>query len=583
MRTFVFFGAPLLLLFLASMLTAATPAVEGYSDSKTLIGKARELAKSDRVAYTSLARTLGGREVGLLTIGTGEVDKKPALLVIGGIDPARPVDSEVVLRVAQRLVMGAEGDAEVRGLVDRVTFYCIVQAAPDGAEAFFEAPLRQRDVNARPIDDDTDGQADEDGPDDLDGDGLITVMRVEDAEGRYTVHPNDDRVMIEADGQKGQRGRYRLYAEGKDNDGDGELNEDPPGGVAFDRNFTFDYPYFQSGAGPHQVSETETRAIADFAFDHANIVLVWTLSGRDNLLHKWKPDESAEKNKIKTRLLAKDAPYFDRIASDYEKIHGKDKPPEIPAGGGSVIEWAYFHYGRWSVATRPWSIPKLEKEGAKPEEHEDPGTSEESDEKKEDDSAKDREKEGRGIDDLSALAWFEQEGVDGFVDWEPHEHPDLEGRKVEIGGFKPFLKDNPPAKLIDEVAGVQYEFLLKLGGMFPRVRITSLQAESLGTDVWRITAAIVNEGVLPTETEMGRITRDPQLLQAELMSPEAVSLVTGHARRAIGPLAGEGGRAEEKWLVRRATGKVPTVKVRVWSPMVGSATEEVELGVEGSR
>jgi hypothetical protein len=557
------------------MLAAAPPALEGYSDCRALIGKARALAKSELVGYTSLARTLGGREVGLLTVGTGEAEKKPALLVVGGIDPARPIDSEVVLRVAQRLVSEAGSDAEVRGLLDRVTFYCVVQAAPDGTEAFFEAPLREGDVNARPIDDDNDGQTDEDGPDDLNGDGLITVMRVEDTSGRHIVHPDNDRVMIEADAKKGERGRYRLYVEGRDNDGDGELNEDPPGGVAFDRNFTFDYPYFQRGAGPHQVSEAETRAIAEFAFEHANIVLVWTLSGRDNLLHRWKPNEAAEKNKIKTTLLAKDAPYFDNIAKVYEEIRGKSKPPEAAGGKGSFIEWAYFHYGRWSLATRPWWIPKAAKKTDESEDGEDAGGEEK---KKDDESAKDSGKDNRGIDDLNALAWFEQQGVDGFVDWQPFEHPDLAGKKVEIGGFKPFLKNNPPAGMFDEVAGEQYVFLLKLGDMLPRVKIAELKAEPLGADVWRVTAAVVNEGVLPTASEMGRLTRDPQLLQVELMLPAGVSLVTGHARRSIAPLAGDGGRAEEKWLVRGASDKALMLKVRVWSPMAGSVTEEVRLG-----
>ncbi len=557
------------------MLTAAPPAIEGYSDPRTLIGKAHTLDKSELVTCTPLARTLGGREVGLLTVGTGQTDRKPALLVVGGTDPTRPVDSEVVLRMVRQLASAATSDADVRGLVDRVTFYCIVQAAPDGAEAFFESPLRQRDVNTRPIDDDADGQVDEDGPDDLNGDGLITAMRVEDADGRYLAHPDDPRVMIEADAKKNQRGRYKLYVEGKDNDGDGALNEDPPGGVAFDRNFTFDYPYFQPGAGPHQVSEIETRAIADFAFEHPNIVLVWTLSGRDNLLHKWKPDESAEKNKIKTTLLAKDAPYFDHIARVYEEIHGKVKPPEMPAAKGSFVPWAYFHYGRWSVATRPWFIPKVEKDELKPEDGED--TDKKKEEQKAGDSAKESEKDNRVADDVSALAWFKQEGVDGFVDWKPVEHPDLEGRKVEIGGFKPFLKQNPPARLLDEAARGQYEFLLKLAGMLPRVKIASLQAEPLGADVWRVTAAVVNEGTLPTVSEMGRITREPQLLQAELVFPKQVSLMTGHARRAIGPLAGEGGREEVKWLVRSATSKTLKLKVRVWSPMVGSVTKDVDL------
>jgi len=559
-----------LLLLLAITTLAGPPAVEGYSDPGAFRGKLQSLAKSKLVSYSALARTLGGNDVALLTVGTGKVDTKPAVLLVAGVNPTRPVDSEVLLRVARQLVKAAETDAEVRGLLDRVTFYVIAQAAPDAAEAFFSKPLEQREVNLRPIDDDIDGQTDEDGPDDLNGDGLITVMRVEDAAGKYVIHPGDDRLMIEADPKKGEHGRYTLYVEGRDNDGDGRLNEDPPGGVAFDRNFTFNYPYFKPGAGPHQVSEIETRAIADFAFEHRNIVLVWTLSDRDNLLDKWKPDTTAEEKRIKTTLLAADAPYLDKIAKAYEEIRGKAKPPKSPESGGSFVAWVYFHYGRWSVATRPWWIPKDEKESVEPKD----GNPDDEDKDKKEESKKDE----RGAEDLQALAWFEKQGTEGFVDWQALEHPDLEGKKVEIGGFKPFLKDNPPASMLDDLAGRQYEFLLKLAGMLPRLKISELATEALGADVWRVTAAVVNEGVLPTVSELGRLTREPQLLQIELKLPAGVFLVTGHARRSIASLAGEGGRAEQKWLVRVAPGETPTLNVRVWSPMVGSVTRQIKLG-----
>lgn len=560
-----------------SSVAAGPPAVVGYRDYRAHRANARALAKSDHVSYRSLAQTLDGHDVGLLTIGTGKVDEKPAILLVSGVNPTRLVDTEVTLRVVEQLVKAAESDDEVRGMLDRMTFYVITQAAPDAVKAFFEKPLRERDMNARPVDDDTDGQADEDGPNDLNGDGLITMMRVEDADGEYIAHPDDDRVMIEADPKKGERGRYQLYVEGRDDDGDGKINEDPPGGVAFDRNFTFDYPYFQRGAGPHQVSEVETRAVADFAFDHPNIVLVWTLSDRDNLLNKWEPDESAEEERIKTTLLADDAPYFDKIAEAYEEILGEDKPPETSPRAGAFVEWAYFHYGRWSVATRPWSIPPGKDEAEADEDNDNKETEEEEDGKSEEDE--------RGVNDLNALAWFEQRGVDGFVDWQAFEHPDLEGMKVEIGGFKPFLQGNPPADLFDGLAEDQYEFLLKLGDMLPRVKIEAVKAEALGADVWRVTARVVNEGALPTVCEMGQLTREPQRLQIELKLPEGVSFVTGHGRRTIGPLAGEGGREEEKWLVRCPAKKTPLLIVRVWSPMVGCVERQTTIGSEadGSR
>jgi len=43
---------------------------------------------------------------------------------------------------------------------------------------------------AVPVDSDRDGQFDEDGPEDLNGDGEITMMRKRDPQGRYKPHPD---------------------------------------------------------------------------------------------------------------------------------------------------------------------------------------------------------------------------------------------------------------------------------------------------------------------------------------------------------------------------------------------------------
>lgn len=580
-KTLIHLQAIVTLLLAASVVVAGQPAVEGYRGPKAVNRALRGLAQSKHASYRSLARTLGGHDVGLLTIGTGKADKKPAVLIVSGVDPARLVDVEVTVRVAERLVRAARSNKKVRGLIDHITFHVIAQAAPDGSNAFFETPSWERGVNARPTDEDNDGQTDEDGPNDLNNDGLITVMRVKDESGAYKAHPDDERVLIEADKKKSERGRYSVYVEGRDDDGDGQLNEDPPGGVAFDRNFPFNYPYFKAGAGPHQVSEIETQTVADFAFDHPNIFLVWTLSDRDNLLDTWEPDPASEKKRIKTSLLSADAPYFNRFAEIYKDIGESEASAEPSASRGAWVEWAYFHYGRWSLATVPWSIPEFDSEAEEQAEGNDVADAKKDGkhDRSRDESSGSRKpsQDKRGAAQLQALKWFEQRGVDGFVDWQPIEHPDLVSKQVEVGGFKPFLRWNPPAETLDELADKQYEFLLKLGDMPARVKISELKTEPLGSHVWRVTASVVNAGTLPTVSEMGRITGELQRLQVELDLPDGVALVTGYSRRTIGPLAGNGGREEEKWLLRDTTDKAPALTVRVWSPTIEDVERTVEL------
>lgn len=595
-------GTAVGLSLLPSAAVAGKPVIEGYADYDAYRLQLESIAQSEFVSLSSLARTRGKREVYLLTIGRGKPDARPALLVVGSVDPPHLLGSELAVRLARRLTEQAKTDKAVRKMLDRVTFYVIPRPAPDACEAFFRRPYLERSENERPTDDDRDGEPDEDGPDDLNGDGWITTIRVADPTGPHMPHPRDARVLIEADPKRDETGRYRVHVEGRDNDEDDEQGEDPAGGVAFNRNFTFRYGSFERGAGPHQVSEVETRAVADFAFSRPNIAAVLTFTPEDNLMRPWKPGGSGESKRIKTAVLSGDAPYFDFVAEQYREIHGGKDPPESPQGQGSFSEWAYFHYGRWSFACRGWWIPQV-----KPEEEEDeakpsndkPSQKKPGEEKPSDDGSaekkspedkpsgrksgekkptKEKSKEDkRGADDLNALRWFAREKIDGFADWQAIQHPDFAERKVEVGGFRPFLRCNPPADRLEPLAEKHWQFVRRLVKLLPRVAIQETKVEPLGEGVWRVTAVVVNRGYLPTMSQMGRTTREPQPLQAQLELPKGTSLVTWHPRVQLPPLPGRGGKVEQTWWVRAPRAKPGTLRLRVWSPSVGRVVKKIEL------
>jgi hypothetical protein len=580
---------------LVSALIAGKPAIEGYNDFSAMSAELKELAKSEICDVTSLAKSPGAREVWLLTIGRGEVDKKPAILVLGNVEAPHLVGSELAVRVARDLVKRGESDDKAaRELFDRVTFYVIPRPNPDGSEAFFTEPRHERAGNARKTDDDRDHSTGEDPPDDLNGDGLITMMRVEDLAGKHRPHPDDPRVMIEAHAKKNERGEFTLYVEGRDDDRDESFNEDGAGGVSFNRNFTFKYPYFKTGAGPNQVSEPETRALAEFAYDHPNIAAVFCFTPEDNLMHPWK--SGSDQGRIRTSIQSADADLMNFIAEKYREIHGGKDAPNSPSGQGSASEWAYYHFGRWSLAARGWWIPKVEAE--KKSEDDKPADVPKSDatkegedskaaEKKSDDKAKKSDEKAKKSDERSAelvnaLRWFEREKIDGFVAWEGIEHPDFEGKKLEIGGFKPFVLLNPPAKELDSLAEKHSRFLVELAGRLPQLKITESKTESLGGGVYRITATVVNTGFLPTMSEMGRISGTPYPLQAELQLPDGVTFIQNTPRREISPLSGSGGKAELLWLVRAGDDKPVTGKIVVYAPAVGRAESAIELRSEKS-
>src|SRR5690606_19399400 len=123
-----------------------------------------------------------------------------------------------------------------------------------------------------PRDSDGDGRIDEDGLDDLNGDGHITQMRRRNPNGRFRVSPEDPRLLIPV--LPGEQGEYDLLGqEGFDNDGDGMVNEDGPGVYDPNRNWPWRWApqYVQGGADRYPGSLIETRNIMDFVISRPNI------------------------------------------------------------------------------------------------------------------------------------------------------------------------------------------------------------------------------------------------------------------------------------------------------------------------
>jgi len=282
---------PVLLGFL--LVTAAVPAAaQGpakYHDHAELAKALQALAAANTtlVRLESIGKTRGGRDIWAVELaGPGGVPpaKRPALLVAAGFEGDHLVGTEIALSVAETLVKNAGADPAIKERLETTTIYIVPRLNPDGAEGFFAPVKTGRRTNMSPRDDDNDGRLDEDGPEDLNGDGLITVMRVKAPGGEYMIDPDEPRLMKKADPKKGESGAYKLFTEGIDNDGDGFINEDPPGGTDLNRNFAHEYPYYKPEAGPYMVSETETRALMDWVIAHRNIAAILTFGESDNLV-----------------------------------------------------------------------------------------------------------------------------------------------------------------------------------------------------------------------------------------------------------------------------------------------------------
>jgi hypothetical protein len=560
----------------ASHAVAETPAwLAGYADDAEYNRQIEALGKLDLVQTKSLGESVGGRKLWLVAVGKGEIDKKPAIAVVGPTDGKLLLGTELSLRMIRSLAKQGSKDDATGKLLERYTFYFLPRPDPDTAQKCFASPLKTPAGNDRRTDDDRDFEVGEDPADELNGDGFITQMRIEDETGEYIPHPNDSRLLVKADPKKNERGKYRLLVEGRDSDGDEEYNEDGGDGVSIDRNFPYQYKPFEPHHGEHAASEPETRALLDFFYDHPNIAIVFSFSEDNNLLHPWKPN--SDKQKIRQAIFPDDASLLERIATDYKSVHGGSDPPSAVRESGAFSTWAYFHFGRWSLSSRGWWPPKVAADAAEQvKDAEGEEASAKTDDKQSpDQSQDDKAEDKRAADERNLLRWLAANKIDGFVPWQAVEHPDFPGN-ASVGGFKPLAGFNPLADELDGLADKHLKFVLSLPDYLPTIAVVDAKAESLGSGIHRVSGKVLNRGYLPTVSEMGSTNEQPYPLQFAIELPKGALLIQGSARERLKRL--ESGKHLEKiWIVRFPDETPEQIRLRAWAPAVGESSADIPL------
>jgi len=555
---------PLKVLILAAsgLIISGTSAIKGqYNNHKEIISNIRSLAAKHPsiCSATTLVKTEGGKEILALTIGSGDKDNKPGIAVIGGVSGSHPAGRQLALGFASNLLENATAD-EIKSLLGKVTFYVIPDLTPDAAEQYFLDIKYERYGNARKVDDDRDFRLEEDPAEDLNKDGYITLMRVSDPAGTYIESKEDKRIMVTADLSKGEKGTYFIYTEGIDNDKDGKFNEDGEGGVNFNRNLSYNYEEFGANAGLHPVSEPETMALVDFLFDHYNIFATFTFGPQDNLTQTARGGERAPQaqglqaqssqteaegqvrrmgsRKI-TSIQRTDEVVMKYASEKYREITGLKGSPRSVSDAGNFADWAYYHYGRYSFSTPGWWFPV--------ERNTDPG--------------------------IAFLKFAEEQGMkDVFVPWTEIEHPDFPGKKVEVGGIKPFVMNNPPADNIDSLAETHYKFIVTMAEAHPELEFSDVNVEDEGEGIFRVTIKIHNSGIFATCAEAGQNNIFTRLMRLSLETSKGQSLLSGQQVQRIPRITGDGVE-EFSWLI---SGK-GTLKITAGAANTGFINTSVEL------
>ncbi|GAB3914900.1 hypothetical protein GCM10028803_60990 [Larkinella knui] len=491
---------------------AQTPAAGPYQSSAQLSTRLKSL--TSRYGTLSNLQSIGksrtGKDIWLLTIGRGTAAQKPAIAIVAGVYGAHPAGTELAVQLAEKL-LAASGQDSVARLLDTKTFYLFPSVNPDAQEQVVAKPRYERTGNGADTDDDRDGRLNEDPFEDLNRDGLITQVRIEDPTGTFVPSKEDPRVLVKADPAKSETGRYLVISEGTDNDKDGAFNEDGAGGVALDKNFTFDYPFFTPGSGEMPVSEPENRALLDFLYKAPNVYAVFTFGPYNNLSEAPKFDRTKTTKRIITGILEKDAPVGDQVSKLYTSQTALKDAPPMPPTKGNFAQTAYYHYGRFSFSTPGWWVPKATasadttkgKGGTKPSDN----------------------------DDVKFLRWADANNLrDVFVTWQAIDHPDFPGRKAEVGGIAPFARLNPPVSFLNDIADKHLKFMTAFVRQMPVIDVVNLRTEALSGGLTRVTAQVINRGLLPTGAEIGDRVRFVPKMKIELRTGTGQTVVSGRKR-----------------------------------------------------
>ena len=487
-----------------------------YSNFRTMSQKIDALCReySSTCASRSIVRTAGGKDILVLTIGTGDKDNKPGIAIVGGVEGSHVLGKELASGFASS-ILKESSIPEIKALLDKITFYVFPDVSPDATEQFFSDVKYERSINARSTDDDRDFIFDEDPYEDLNKDGNITIIRIKDPSGKYIEYDEDKRIMVEADLSKGQTGSYLLISEGIDNDKDGSFNEDGPGGVNFNRNFTFNYEEFGLNAGLHPVSEPETKAVADFLFDRFNIYAVFSFGPQDNLGQPLKSSDRPNADKRITSIMKSDEIINKLVSDKYHEITGAKGAPSIKPAPGNFMDWAYYHYGRYSFSTPAWWFPVEKGKNAEAE----------------------------------FLKFAAKNKInDVFVPWTEFKHPDFPGKKAEIGGMKPFVMINPPADTLDALIGKNYKFITAIALMHPELEFLDIKTENAGENIYRITLKVHNKGIFSTCAEIGDFNMWTRIMRISVEPGKGQSLISGDKVQRIKRLEGDQS-VEFSWLI----------------------------------
>ena len=472
----------------------------------------------------SICVTEENRNVYAMTITnkkTGAALDKPAFHIDGNTHAGEVTGSMAAMHAIDVLLTGYGEDKVITKILDRMTIYVVPRISPDGAETYLTTPYSIRSVN-RVHNPEKGGIRSED----LDGDGVIRMMRIPTPYGAWKKDKDDSSIMAKRDPGDADGEFYDIYAEGNFEAFDGDENlKEKKEDWSLDFNRNYPYGWFpenrQAGAGKYPLSNSETKAMADWVIEHPNIGGVSTNHTSGGII-LYPPG-----TRPSTAVSEKDINQFIEIANmgkeelGYEPLNIYDSFISDPANydSGAFDDWCYQSQGIVAYTVELWDLAKRvgvplvwnarNKESA-------------------------QEELKRFV---ACMKWVKENAPEYYEDWKPFHHETF--GDVEIGGFNfKFSQQNPPESFLNGVLEQMTRFMIRFAQSMPRLTIDTLTSEKVSDDIYKVTAVVGNLGYLPTN-----LTEEAKKLNISKEVEVTISggkIVSGLEKTKIGNLEGYG-------------------------------------------
>jgi len=271
--------------------------------------------------------------------------QKAKTLVVAHHHGREQITIEMALRFILKLLNLYGVDDTITSYVDTQEIYIIPTINPDTLDPIVNGGNHWLRKNLHPFNDDGDDETDEDSCEDVNGDGAIYGRDV------YT-----------KTGPGGSLEYQYTYYEGIDNDGDGQINEDPIGYVDLNRNYPTGWgtddasspdPLSQVFRGTSSFSEPETQVFRDFALQH-RFTMAYSLHSGINATYFPAYDSN---NWVEPGIYYQIVQDFNSFMTEgFNDIPGY--PGVADSAPHSIERYAYSGYWEdWMYATRGTTAP----------------------------------------------------------------------------------------------------------------------------------------------------------------------------------------------------------------------------------